>query len=296
MYLSVYNICIMKSLIVNEKFNSKKLNSFLMDNFSNLSINTLYKALRKKDIRINGKRVSKNVTIYAGDIVDVYISDELLLSTKTIDIPTVYEDDNILIVNKPTGIEITGENSLTSVLQNKYSSNISPCHRLDRNTTGLIVFSKNSEALDILLNKFKHHEIEKHYACLVYGTPNKETETLTAYLFKDAKKSMVYISNSPKKGYLKIITTYTILNQFNNNTCILDVNLHTGRTHQIRAHLAHIGHPIIGDGKYGINEINKKFNAKNQKLCSYKLKFNFVSESGILDYLKGKEFKIDYNF
>lgn len=286
----------MKNLIVNEKFNSKKLNSFLMDSFSGLSINTLYKALRKKDIRINGKRISENVTIYTGDIIDVYISDDLLLNTKTTYITTVYEDDNILIVNKPSGIEVTGENSLTSILQNKYSHNISPCHRLDRNTTGIIVFAKNSKALNIMLDKFKHHEIEKHYTCLVYGIPNKETETLTAYLFKDAKKSIVYISDSPKKGYQKIITTYTILNKFSNNTCILDINLHTGRTHQIRAHLAHIGYPIIGDGKYGINEINKKFNAKNQKLCSYKLKFNFVSESGILDYLNEKEFKIDYNF
>lgn len=286
----------MKSLIVNEKFNSKKLNSFLMDSFNGLSINTVYKTLRKKDIKVNGKRVNENVTIYTGDIIDIYISDNLLFSNKTTDIPIVYEDDNIIIANKPNEIEVTGENSLTCILQKNYSYSIYPCHRLDRNTVGLIVFAKNDEALNILLNKFKHHEIEKHYSCLIYGIPKKETDTLIAYLFKDAKKSMVYISDTPKKGYQKIVTTYTVLNKFKNNTCILDINLHTGRTHQIRAHLAHIGYPIIGDGKYGINEINKKFNAKTQKLCSYKLKFNFISESGILDYLNEKEFKINYSF
>lgn len=288
-------MCIMKSLIVDEKFNSKKLTSFLLNNFSGLNINTVYKALRKKDIRVNEKRINENILVYTGDVIDIYISDYLLLNNSSLSIPTIYEDDNILIINKPSGIEVIGENSLTSILQTKYKY-ILPCHRLDRNTTGIILFAKNLNALNILLSKFRNHEIEKHYACLIYGIPKKETQTLTAYLFKNSKKSIVYISDFPKKGYQKIITSYSILNKFKNNTCILDINLHTGKTHQIRAHLAHIGYPIIGDGKYGINEINKKFNCKTQQLCSYKLKFNFISENGLLDYLNGKEFKIDYNF
>lgn len=291
----MYNICIMKSLIVNEKFNSKKLNMFLMNNFNGLKLNTIYKALRKKDIRVNGKRINENIVVQTGDVIDIYIPDNLLFSNISLSISTIYEDDNILIINKPNGIEVVGETSLTSILQNKYKY-VLPCHRLDRNTTGLIIFAKNPSTLNILEYKFKNHEIEKHYACLVYGIPKKDSQTLVAYLFKDSKKSMVYISDFPKKGYQKIITSYTILNKFKNNACILDVNLHTGKTHQIRAHLAHIGYPIIGDGKYGINEINKKFHCKTQQLCSYKLRFNFTLETGLLDYLNGKEFKIDYMF
>ena len=127
----------------------------------------------------------------------------------------------------------------------------------------------------------------------MYGIPNKKEERLEAYLFKDQKKSQVYISDTFKKGYQKIITKYTVLEKRKDNTALLDVEIETGRTHQIRAHLAYIGYPIIGDGKYGKNEINKQFSKKYQMLCSYKLKFNFQSESGVLAYLKGKEIQLE---
>lgn len=142
-----------------------------------------------------------------------------------------------------------GVDSLISILQKSYDY-IMPCHRLDRNTTGLVLFAKNEAALTILLNKFKNREINKFYKCTVFGIPKKESAILEAYLFKDKKKSLVYISDFPKKGYQKIITSYKIIEiNKQNNTSILEVCLHTGRTHQIRAHLAHIGLPIIGDRK-----------------------------------------------
>lgn len=283
----------MKEIIVDKKYDGKKLNSFLLNTFDGLSLNTLYKSLRKKDIRVNDIKISDNITIHTGDKIKIYISDEQLYSQKKFNIDIVYEDANILVVNKPAEIEVVGQNSLTSEIIKYYNAEnvfVKPCHRLDRNTTGLVLFAKNENALNILLDKFKNREIEKHYRALVYGIPPKTQNTLVAYLFKDAKKSFVYISDTPKKGYEKIITSYKVINSNkNDNTSILDVNLHTGKTHQIRAHLAYIGFPIIGDGKYGNGEVNKKFKYKYQQLCSYSLEFCFTTDSGMLNYLNGKK-------
>lgn len=291
----------MKELIVDDKYNGKKLNSLLLDTFDGLSLNVLYKALRKKDIRVNDIRMNENVIVHTGDHIKVYISDELLEKNSHFEIDIIYEDDHICVVNKPVGIEVTGENSLTTLLEKYYQSNaqtsgktfIQPCHRLDRNTTGLVLFAKDEETLNILLDKFKNHEIEKHYTAKVIGIPAKKQATLTSYLFKDAKKSLVYISDTPKKGYEKIMTSYQVVEENKKeNTSTLDVILHTGKTHQIRAHLAHIGYPILGDGKYGNNEINKRFGYKVQQLTSCSLTFHFKGESGILSYLNGKSISL----
>lgn len=284
----------MKKLIVTKKYNNKKLDKFLKDNIKNLSNNLFYKTLRKKDIKVNGKRISENINVFENDEIQVYIPDNILENKLKLDI--VYEDENILLINKPINIEVTGQESLTNIIHKLYQDCDflpMPCHRLDRNTSGLILFTKNKLALDIMLDKFKHHEIEKHYLALVYGIPKKKKARLISYLFKDSSKSLVYISDVPKKGYSKIITSYSLIETFSNNTSILDVEIETGKTHQIRAHLAHIGLPIIGDGKYGKNEINKKFKIQTQKLISYKLTFKFQNDSSILNYLNNKTFELN---
>lgn len=283
----------MKEIIVNKKYNEKKLNKIILEKLPNINYPTFCKLLRKKDIKVNGKRINKDVLLYENDKIEIYLPKEL--EETKIDLDKVYEDDNILVINKPAKIEVTGSNSLTEIINKQYTNcefKPQPCHRIDRNTTGLVLFAKNKEALEILLEKFKNHEIEKHYLALVYGIPNKQEERLEAYLFKDNKKAQVYINDTFKKGYQKIITKYTVLEKRKDNTALLDVEIETGKTHQIRAHLAHIGYPIIGDGKYGKNEINKQFGKKYQMLCSYKLKFHFQSESGILTYLNGKEIEL----
>lgn len=284
----------MRNLIVTEKYNNKKLSSFIFDSFPALNKNTLFKALRKKDIRINDIKVNSDCLLNTGDKITIFIIDSYLLGEDKFNIKTIYEDDNILVVYKPDNLSVVDDKlpTLTSLLQKKYGNNIIPCHRIDRNTKGLVLFAKNSTSLDILLEKFKNKEIEKHYIAKTYGIPKKNHEILEAYLFKDSKKSLVYISDFPKKDYQKIITEYTVLKR-NSNIAILDINLHTGKTHQIRAHLAHIGFPILGDGKYGINEINKSYGLKTQELYSYKLTFKFKTPSGILEYLNNKTIQVE---
>lgn len=161
---------ILKTLIVTNKYNGKKLCNFILTSFPNLSQNTLYKALRQKDIKINGKRVNKDCIIFENDELNIFIADSLLFPQINLDI--AYEDNNILVINKPINLEVVGENSLTTLVHQKYpKQKPMPCHRLDRNTTGLVLFAKNDIALNILFDKFKKHEIKKSYTALVYGIP-----------------------------------------------------------------------------------------------------------------------------
>ena len=253
-----------------------------------LSKKTIHLMKQNKSYLVNNRYVSPSTVLVKGDQLTfkAFQEDDGMYPPVYEDLNIVYEDDNILVVNKPVNIEVTGENSLTTLINQIYkTSNIMPCHRLDRNTTGLVLFAKNEQSLNILLNKFKNHEIRKFYKALVYGIPKIKKARLEAYLFKDKKESVVYISNTSKKGYQKIVTSYNVLEEYDNNTSLLDVEIETGKTHQIRAHLAHIGYPIVGDGKYGINSVNKELGFKYQQLCSYKLQFCFEFDSGILNYL-----------
>lgn len=308
----------MRSIQIDKKHNGKKLEKALRDQFPIMPVSALYKAFRKKDIKVNGVRVKEDHVVYTGDTVEVYITDNIL-DGKPVKTPyeksngfkVVFEDQNLLIVNKEQGIPVHADKDqqtdtlidrVRSYLDSntEYSTNKSRkfqpslCHRLDRNTGGLVIIAKNQESLDIILNKIKHREIKKYYQCLVQGHVDEGSSELKAYLFKDEKKNQVFIYETPRKHSLEIITRYKVLS-YEKEYTRLEVELVTGRTHQIRAHLAFIGHPILGDGKYGSNSFNRAMGAKRQALWAYKLRFDF-NDGGILDYLKGRTFCVEPEF
>lgn len=282
----------MKKIIV-EKNNVMVIN-YLQSKFNNLKIGTIYKALRNKDIRVNGIKISENVMVNQGDELTVYITDELLFGTKSINEKNVvYNDENIVVLYKPQDMLVVSQDDepgLDVLAKEFLGYNLYPCHRIDRNTSGIVIFAKNKEAEESMGEMIKNHLLRKFYRCTVVGHPKNKKATLTAYLFKDSKTSRVIVSNEKKKGYVEIITKYEVISYNNNGTADLEVQLVTGRTHQIRAHLAFIGYPILGDGKYGKNETNKKFKLAKQELEAYKIVFD--GGLGNLEYLTGKTIKI----
>lgn len=237
------------------------------------------KLLRKKDIKVNGKRTSEDITVLKGDKIDLYIPTN---SQKTVELNIAYEDQNILVLSKPQGVE--SEEFYKQVLTT-YSTAIFT-HRLDRNTGGLIIFALNEPSYEQLYIALKDRTIEKYYTAEVYGKMPKRQATLTAYCKKDSKQSFVSVFSEYIKGSKNMITEYKVIKE-KEQSSILEVKLVTGRTHQIRAHLAHEGHFIVGDGKYGKESINKTFAKKYQQLFASKIIFHF--NGGVLEYLNQKQ-------
>ncbi len=267
---------------------NKQLLSDLITEQTDLGYYRVLKVIKTKSVKINGIRVGNDQNVFPGDVVYVYMADR-----EKDGIEVVYRDDNILVVNKAAGIEVMGENSLTERVNNFLTDvTATPVHRLDRNTLGLVVFALNKTAETELLASFKEKEIDKTYNCIVIGAPKQVKAKLKAFLFKDAKKSLVYISDTPKQGYMPIETHYTLLKRLG-ELSLLEVKPITGRTHQIRAQLAHINLPILGDGKYGINKINTRYRVKTQLLCCTKITFHF--NQGALKYLDGKSVVLDFD-
>ena len=312
----------MQTIIVNEKKSNIKIEKYLQEIYPDLSFGNLQKAFRKKDIKVNGIRVGRDYLIKHGDKLEIYIADEFLHATGIsgdirIDpnkaFHVVYEDDNILLVNKEQGIPVhpdrgQSKNTLIDLVREYLrgknentagDSHFQPalCHRLDRNTGGLVIIAKNQASLDFMLDKLESREVIKYYQCLVKGKMERPEATLKAYLWKDASKSRVFVNNQKTTGSLEIVTGYKVIKYDPEmDISLLEVELVTGRTHQIRAHLAFIGHPVIGDGKYGTNAINRFYGLKQQALWACKLRFRFSGQSTLLSYLNGREFKVDAGF
>ncbi|MCL2342537.1 MAG: RluA family pseudouridine synthase [Firmicutes bacterium] len=307
----------MKQLTITPNDAGQRLDRFLSKALPLLPEGLLQKYIRLKRVKVNGAGAKRDARIEAGDILELYINDEffekpsdknahLKIAAPRLDI--VYEDQNLLLLNKPAGQLCHSDgaweaDTLIAHVQahvrlngawNPHSENsFAPalCNRIDRNTGGLVVAAKNAEALRILNEKIRGREIDKYYLCAVFGAMNPPSGRLENYLFKDAVKNRVYVRSERGPGTKTAVTEYRTLCK-NGGLSLLECRLLTGRTHQIRAQLAHAGHPLLGDGKYGSERKNRACGEKHQALWSYKLVFTFPTDAGALNYLRGKTFTV----
>lgn len=308
----------MKAYTIAKNDAGQRVSKFIEKAVPALPRSLLYKYIRLKRIKRNGKRCTPEEKLIEGDLLELYINDEffgegdrehLFLKVPS-KLNLVYEDDNILLVDKQPGLVVHEDNEnqpdtlINRILHYLYekgeyrpeqenSFTPSLCNRIDRNTGGIVIAAKNAEALRILNQKIKDRELDKLYLCLVHGLPEPKEKTLKDYLVKDSKTNQVKVYPKPLPEGKTILTHYRVL-KTNGRCSLLEVELKTGRTHQIRAHMAFYGHPLVGDTKYGRNRDNKNTGFRYQALYAYKLAFRFTTDSGILSYLDGKTFQIDH--
>ena len=307
----------MKTVTVGKNDAGQRIDRFLTKTFPFLPTSLMYNYIRQKDIKINGKRCHNNDRLAEGDVITVYAPDDCLEPAATkydfqyagTKLDIVYEDEHILLLNKPVGLLVhPDENEYRDTLifrvqrylyekgeydpdcENSFTPSL--VNRIDRNTCGIVIAAKTAAALRILNEKLRKREIEKYYLCIVHGTLEKKEDTLHGFLEKNETQNRVYVSKYQQNGARTIATRYRVIAE-RDDLSLLEIELLTGRTHQIRAHLASIGHPLLGDGKYGTNEQNKGTGFHKQALCSYRLKFAFEDDAEELDYLNGREFKLN---
>ena len=316
----------MRELKICKNDAGQRLDKFITKSLD-LPMSLLYKSIRLKKIKVNRKRAEASQKLEEGDTVQCFLADEFFekgkkngfsetpehtaeqLSRMSAKLDIVYEDENILLVNKPQGLSVhedesSKSNTLISYIQSYLYSkgeydpdselSFAPalCNRIDKNTSGIVIAAKSAAALRIINEKIKLREIRKFYLAAVHGIPEKKEATLRGYLLKDPKTNTVRVyDKNPPKAAKEIITKYRVIAK-NADSSLVEVELMTGRTHQIRAHMAHIGHPLLGDGKYGVNRLDRERGYKYQALCSYKLIFTFETDAEELNYLRGKEFSI----
>ena len=305
----------MRELVVKKNDANQRLDKFLLKKFKTMPKKMAYMYIRKKCVKVNGKKATPEVMLKENDLLTFYIKDEFfdniqeenyefLKAPKNLKI--IYEDENIILLDKKPGVIVHQDKSyhfdclllrLHHYLYDngEYNPKEENCfapalvNRIDRNTGGIVIGAKNAESLRILNQKMKDRELHKFYLCLLINKPKKDNAILSDYLIKNEKTNKVTVLRNEKQGAKKILTKYSVL-ETNNNLTLCEVELLTGRTHQIRAHMSSIGCPILGDNKYGNKKLNQKYSLSKQCLYSYKLAFDFTTDIGILSYLDKKDF------
>ncbi len=306
----------MRTLEIKKNDSNQRLDKFMQKHFKTMPKSMMYMYIRKKCVKLNGKKVSGDEMLREGDVLKFFIKDEFFEGAEEkhyeflkapAKLNIVYEDENILLLDKKPGVIVHPDKSyhfdslISRVLHYLYDKGeydpeqeqaFCPAlvNRIDRNTGGIVIAAKNAESLRILNQKMKTRELEKFYLCLLHGKPKKDSDMLTGFITKNESKNKVTVHPKPVEGGKEIKTKYKVLS-FDGRYSLAEVELLTGRTHQIRAHMAYIGHPLVGDTKYGKNK-KAPDSFKYQALYSYKLRFNFTTDAGILDYLNGREFEV----
>ncbi|MBR6413659.1 MAG: RluA family pseudouridine synthase [Oscillospiraceae bacterium] len=307
----------MKEFTITNNDAGQRLDRFLAKSVPLLPASLAQKYIRLKRIKIDGKRAERDTRLTAGNVVQLYINDEFFdtpkpenayLTVTTPKLQIVYEDENLILVDKKPGQAVHphdgaeyGKTLIDHIQAYLYAKGewkpreehaFAPalCNRIDRNTGGIVIAAKNAEALRILNQKIKDREMEKRYLCVVHGTPKPKQGRLEGYIFKDAKQNRVYVTQKPQPGSKTAVTLYRTL-AARDGLSLVECELITGRTHQIRAMMAHAGTPLLGDGKYG--KLDKRFARTYQALYSYQLKFVFTTDAGALAYLNGKKFTVE---
>jgi len=308
----------MKEFTITKNDAGQRLDRFVGKAVPLLPASLMQKYIRLKRIKVNGKGSKRDARLNCGDILQLYINDEffdkpseenmfLTLFNPQLDI--VYEDENLLLVNKRPGLVVHADetekvNTLINHIQAylyqkrewnpRWENAFTPalCNRIDRNTGGIVIAAKNAETLRIINDKIRDHELEKSYLCITVGRPKKPEGKIEGFLFKDEVKKQVFFHHKPIPGAKTAVTLYKTL-ETRGPLSLVECRLLTGRTHQIRVSMAEIGCPLLGDGKYGNGNVNRQYHETRQALYSYKLRFDFPTDAGILNYLKGQEFTVE---
>ena len=308
----------MRELIIGKNDAGARLDRFVSKALPLLPPALLQKYIRIKRIKVNGGRAQRDQRLTEGDVVQLYINDEffdkpseenmfLTLFKPQVDI--VYEDENLLLVNKRPGLVVHADetekvNTLINHIQaylyqkrewnSRWENAFAPalCNRIDRNTGGMVIAAKNAETLRIINEKIRLREIDKRYLCITVGRPKPPEGRIECFLLKDEQKKQVSVYHKPVPGGKTAVTDYRTL-ETRGELSLVEVGLEMGRTHQIRASFADLGCPLLGDGKYGRGDVNRRYGETRQALYAYELTFDLPTDAGLLNYLRGRTFTVE---